>query len=253
MTNFIKSGDTITLTAPYAVLSGDGCLVGSLFGVASFDAPINTPVEVRTEGEFWLKKTSALAIGAGDVLYWDDSAKELNKTSTGVPVAVAVVAADNPSATVHCRLSSGYNAPLDGTILRYAVVEISNAQIKALRAAPVTLVAAPGATKVIEFVSAVLALDYGANVLTESADNMAIRYTDGSGVIVSQAIEATGFIDATADTITNALPKIDVIAANSASVNKPLVLHNTGDGEYGGNAGADTVMSVKIAYRVHTV
>ena len=253
MTNFIKSGDTITLAAPYAVLSGDGCLVGSLFGVASFDAPINTSVELLTEGEFWLKKTSTLAIGAGDVLYWDDTAKELNKTSTGVPVAIAVVAADNPSATVHCRLSSGYNAPLDGSILRYAVVALTNAQIKALRAAPVTLVPAPGATKVLEFVSAVLALDYGANVLTESADNMAIRYTDGSGVIASQTIEATGFIDATADTITTALPKIDVIAANSASVNKPLVLHNTGDGEYGGNAGADTVMSVKIAYRVHTV
>ena len=253
MTNFIKSGDTITLAAPYAVLSGDGCLVGSLFGVASFDAVLNASVELLTEGEFRLKKTSALAIGAGDVLYWDDSAKELNKTSTGVPVAVAVVAADNPSATVHCRLSSGYNAPLDASILKYAVVAVTNAQIKAMRAAPVTLVAAPGANKVLQFVSAVLALTYGSNVLTESAANMAIRYTDGSGVIVSQAIEATGFIDATANTITNALPKIDVIAANSASVNKALVLHNTGAGEYGGNAGADTVMSVKIAYRVHTV
>ena len=256
MTNFIKSGVTITLAAPYAVLSGDGCLVGSLFGVASFDALIDASVELLTEGEFWLKKTSALAIGAGDVLYWDDSAKELNKTSTGIPVAVAVVAADNPSATVHCRLSSGYNAPLDSSILKYAVVALTNAQIKALRAAPVTLVAAPGATKVLEFVSAVLALDYGTNVLTAGTApsyTMAIRYTDGSGVIVSQAIESTGFISAAADTITNALPKIDAIAANSASVNKALVLHNTGTGEYGGNAAADTVMSVKIAYRVHTI
>jgi predicted RecA/RadA family phage recombinase len=252
MTNFIKSGDTITLAAPYAVLSGDGCLVGSLFGVASFDAVLNASVALMTEGEFWLKKTSALAIGAGDVLYWDDSAKELNKTSTGIPVAVAVEAAGNPSATVHCRLSSGYNAPLDGSILKYAVVALTNAQIKALRAAPVTLVAAPGATKVLEFVSAVLVLTYGTNVLSESAANMAIRYTDGSGAIVSQAIEATGFIDQAANIITNALPKIDAIVVNTGSVNKALVLHNTGAGEYGGNAAADTVMSVKIAYRVHT-
>ncbi len=252
MTNFIKSGDTITLAAPYAVLSGDGCLVGSLFGVASFDALIDASVELMTEGEFWLKKTSALAIGAGDVLYWDDSAKELNKTSTGTPVAVAVEAAGNPSPTVHCHLSSGYNAPLDASILKYAVVALTNAQIKAMRAAPVTLVAAPGATKVLEFVSAVLVLTYGSSVLTETAANMAIRYMDGIGVIVSQAIEATGFIDAAANTITNALPKIDAIAASSASVNKALLLHNTGAGEYAGNVGADTVMSVKIAYRVHT-
>lgn len=69
---------------------------------------------------------------------------------------------------------------------------------------------------------------------------------------MSQAIEAGGFIDATADTMTNALPKIDAAAAKTACENKALVLHNTGDGEYGGNAGADTTMRVKIAYRVHT-
>lgn len=141
--------------------------------------------------------------------------------------------------------AGGYGA------LRYAEVAITNAEIKALRATPKTLVAAPGAGKMLEFVGAISLLDYGSNALTESADNLAVRYTDGSGTIVSQAIEATGFIDATADTATNVLPKIDAIAAKSACENKALVLHNTGDGEYGGNAGADTVMRVKVAYRVH--
>lgn len=133
-----------------------------------------------------------------------------------------------------------------------ARVSLTNAEIKALRATPKTLVAAPGAGYKLEFVSADLYLDYGTNVLTESADNLAIRYTDGSGVIVSQAIEATGFIDQTADTATNALPKIDGIAAKSGCENKALVLHNTGDGEYGGNAAADTLMRVLVTYRVHT-
>jgi hypothetical protein len=87
-------------------------------------------------------------------------------------------------------------------------------------------------------------------VLTESADNLAVKYTDGSGVQVSQDIEATGFIDAAADTATCAQPKIDAIAAKAGCENKALVLHNTGDGEYGGNAGADTVLRVKVNYRV---
>lgn len=143
------------------------------------------------------------------------------------------------------------SADLDPTVLKYATINLTNANIKALRATPITLVAAQGASKVLEFVSAVLRLDYGANVLTESADNMAVRYDNGAGAIVSQAIEATGFIDAAADTITNALPKIDAIVAQASGANKALVLHNTGDGEYGGNAGADTVMVVKVAYRVH--
>jgi hypothetical protein len=78
---------------------------------------------------------------------------------------------------------------------------------------------------------------------------MAIRFTNGSGAIVSQAIEATGFIDQAADTITNALPKVDAIASAAASVAQALVLHNTGDGEYGAG---NSPMTVKITYRVHT-
>jgi len=141
---------------------------------------------------------------------------------------------------------------LDTSLLQYAAVSITNAQIKALRASPKTLVAAPGAGKVLQFISAVIFHDYGSNALTETTDNMAVRFTDGSGVIVSQAIEATGFVDQTADTMTNVLPKIDAIAAKTGCENQALVLHNTGDGEYGGNAAADTVWRVKIVYRVHT-
>src|SRR5689334_6754948 len=65
---------------------------------------------------------------------------------------------------------------LDG-FTRYAEVAISNAEIKALRASPKTLVAAPGAGKYLEFVSMTLFHDYGSNVLTESTDNMAVKYT----------------------------------------------------------------------------
>ena len=144
MINYIKSGDVITVAAPYALSSGDGCLVGSLFGVASTDALLAADVEIVTEGEFEIKKTSALAISAGDVLYWDDSAQVLNKTTSGVPVAVATLAAANPSAVARCRLTSGYTAPIDSSILRYASVDLTNAQIKALRATPKTLVAGAG-------------------------------------------------------------------------------------------------------------
>jgi len=137
-------------------------------------------------------------------------------------------------------------------LLRYEYGTITNAEIKALRAAPKTLVAAPDGGKVLEFISLQLFLDYGSNALTESADNMAVRFNDGSGTIVSQTIEATGFIDATADTMTNALPKIDAISAKTACDGKALVLHNTGDGEYAGNAGADTVIRYRVCYRVHS-
>jgi predicted RecA/RadA family phage recombinase len=252
MKNAIRSGNVVPVTAPYALSGGDGCLVGSLFGVAGFTAAINTEVELDTVGEFQLKKTSALQIDVGDVLYWDDTNKELNKTTTGVPVAIATVAAANPSATVQCRLMGGY-IPVAASVLRNAVVQVSNAEIKALRATPKELVAAPGANKFLEFVSAVLVNNGGTNAITESDDNLAVKYNNGSGAAASQAIEATGFIDQTAKTITNAVPKIDAIVSAANGANKALVLHNTGDGEYAGNAAADVTLTVNIQYRVHSV
>ena len=42
MKNYVQPGNTITLTAPYAVTSGDGLLVGSIFGIASGAAALGT-------------------------------------------------------------------------------------------------------------------------------------------------------------------------------------------------------------------
>jgi hypothetical protein len=136
--------------------------------------------------------------------------------------------------------------------LRWADVALTNADIKALRATPKTLVPAPGAGKVIEFLSAVLMLKAGTNVLTESTANLAIRYKDGAGVQVSQSIETTGFIDQAADQITYGVQKLDPITARTACENQPLVLHNLGAAELAGNAANDATMKVKVGYRVHT-
>ena len=252
MKNFIQSGSPVAVTAPYALTSGAGCLVGSLFGVAVAAADSGAAAQIATEGVFSIKKTSALEISAGDVLYWDDSAKELNKTSTGVPVAVAVEGAANPSAAVVARLIAGYSGPVAESTLRYTTVNLTNANVKNLRATPITLVAAPGAGKYVEFISAQLQLDAGANVLSETADNLAVKYTNGSGAAISETIETTGWIDQAADTFTNAIAKKDAIVAASASVNQAVVLHNTGDGEFGGNAANDALVKVHVVYRVHT-
>lgn len=159
-------------------------------------------------------------------------------SASDLSVTLIVTAA---GATVTTSL---YNAGLEG----YAEVTISSAEILALRATPKTLVAAPGTGLFLEFLSAQLILDYNSVAYTESTDNMAVRYTNGSGVIVSQAIEATGFIDQTADTITNALPKVDAIVTVAGAANQALVLHNTGDGEY---AAGNSTLTAKISYKVH--
>lgn len=140
-----------------------------------------------------------------------------------------------------------------GAEFKFADVLVANAEIKALRATPKTLVPAPGAGKVLEFVSAVLQLKAGANVLTEATANLAIKYKDGTGVQVSQTIETTGFIDQAADQVTYGLVKLDPITARAGCENQPLVLHNLGAGELAGNAANDALLRVKVLYRVHTM
>lgn len=133
--------------------------------------------------------------------------------------------------------------------LRVATGVITNAQMLALRAAPKTLVAAPGAGFCLIFEGGYLTFDYTA-AYTESADNMAVRFTDGSGQIVSGTIEATGFVDATADAIQPIVPLSPTTAPSV--INAALVLHNTGDGEYGGGNAANAV-NFTVYYRIVAV
>lgn len=107
MKNAIQSGVVLTLVAPYAVASGAGCQVGAgLFGVATGPVSNGAAGEFVTSGVFELAKTSALAIAVGDVVYWDNTAKVVNKTDTNLRVGVAVSAAANPSATVQVKLGA---------------------------------------------------------------------------------------------------------------------------------------------------
>lgn len=139
----------------------------------------------------------------------------------------------------------GYTNPV-----RSAIVDLTSANVKALRATPITLVAAPAAGYFLEFIRADLYLDYSTNVFTESDDNLAVKYTNGSGVAVSQTIETTGFIDQSVDTYTCGLPKIDAIVVPAGIAAQALVLHNTGDGEIAGNASNLSALQVRTQYKL---
>jgi predicted RecA/RadA family phage recombinase len=75
MKNYVQEGDVLTLTAPYAVASGAGLQVGSIFGVATFAAANGASVEAATEGVFDLAKTGSQAWTQGAPIYWDNAGK----------------------------------------------------------------------------------------------------------------------------------------------------------------------------------
>lgn len=114
MKNFLSPGHAVTVPAPAAVKSGDGVLVGSLFGVANADADNGDNVVLSTSGVFILPKKSAQAWTVGAPIYWDDENGEATTAADdgGTPTATAfvqighaVATASNPSATGTVRLS----------------------------------------------------------------------------------------------------------------------------------------------------
>jgi len=106
MKNFIQCGDTVTLVAPYDVLSGAGALVGTLFGIASADYLSGAEGEFVAEGVFTLPAVTANTAAQGAVAYWDNSAKKITTTATSnTLVGCFMVAKTNGQTTATVRLN----------------------------------------------------------------------------------------------------------------------------------------------------
>jgi predicted RecA/RadA family phage recombinase len=100
MDNYVQSGKTLTLVAPYDVASGAGFLVGAIFAIAVRAALEAAPVEGTREGVYTLPKTSAQAWTQGQKVYWDNTNKRCDSDSTvGMLIGVATDAAADPSST----------------------------------------------------------------------------------------------------------------------------------------------------------
>lgn len=82
MKNYVQPGDTLTLAAPYALTSGQGALVGTLFGVATADAANGADVELQLVGVFDLAKAASQAWTVGALIYWDNTNKVCTTVST---------------------------------------------------------------------------------------------------------------------------------------------------------------------------
>ncbi len=106
MKTFIQNGDVITVTAPAGgIASGDGVIVGSLFGIAAFTVAEGEAVEIATQGVYVLPKEPTAVIAVGAQVAWDASAKQIDLPDTGLyPVGIATEAAGNGVTTVRVRL-----------------------------------------------------------------------------------------------------------------------------------------------------
>lgn len=105
--NYHQRGDVVTVTAPADVSSGDGVLVGALFGIAQFDAKSGEDVEISCVGVYTLPKTSAQAWAQGAKIYWDGTkCTTADGSGSNTLVGRALKVAANPSPAGVIRLQS---------------------------------------------------------------------------------------------------------------------------------------------------
>lgn len=107
MKNFVQPGNVIPVIAPYAVSSGQGVLVGTLFGVAAFDAANGAPVEIAREGVFDVIAVTADTAGQGAKIYWDNTARKLTTTATNNTLVGALTSAKGGADTTARVLLDG--------------------------------------------------------------------------------------------------------------------------------------------------
>jgi predicted RecA/RadA family phage recombinase len=111
MKNYVQKGETLTLTAPYAVSSGGGALVGSAFGVAANDYANGEDGEFQVAGVFDLTRETGASTGwsQGALIYWDNTSKRITKTPTSNKlIGVAVRTAADGDATGRVRLNGAF-------------------------------------------------------------------------------------------------------------------------------------------------
>ncbi len=157
---------------------------------------------------------------------------------------------DSANGNLYWQLDTGYWAQFAASanlVEHTASVTLTNAQIKALLATPITLVAAQGEDTIVVVTAATFILYAGTEVLTEAGDNIAIGYADGTTELLS--LETTSFIDNSVNALAEVKANDQALLVSEGN-NIAVVIYNNGAAEFAGNDTADATMKVIVKYKI---
>jgi len=115
MKNFLSQGNTLTFTAAAAYSSGDGVLLGSIFGVAAGDIANGDDGVLNLVGTYQLVKTASQAWTVGAAIYWDDGNSECTTVAEDnvlIGAAVAAVGSGAEETLGNVRLNGTFGVPI---------------------------------------------------------------------------------------------------------------------------------------------
>jgi predicted RecA/RadA family phage recombinase len=91
MRNFVQPANVLGIVAPKDVVSGEGVVIGAIFGIATTTQKSGTVTEFLVEGAVELAKDGG-ALAAGDVAKFDPAAQKVGAAGT-VTIGYVYVAA----------------------------------------------------------------------------------------------------------------------------------------------------------------
>lgn len=148
------------------------------------------------------------------------------------------------------------NQATSSTIVQGAVqavtMRLTSAQIKKLRTMPITLIPAQGPDTVINVLSCVIKMKYGANSSFNviAGQTLRLAYNDPSGsIIIRTAFSSTG-LAAQSHQIARTTPADETGEPYINVVNAPVVLFNSSPTEIKNNADNDNEIIVALTYQV---
>jgi predicted RecA/RadA family phage recombinase len=111
-TNIKSKGSVLNLTMPYVRTSGQGVLVGGLFGVCLTDTASGAVGSVETHCVATLPKLTGTAWTQGARVFWDDTLKQVDTTNTSdFCIGYAAAAAASGDATGDVYVTPGRPIP----------------------------------------------------------------------------------------------------------------------------------------------
>lgn len=198
-------------------------------------------VAVYYNGTQWIVVAwSTLALGGGGLgSALASVANGLGASLVGVEDAGLYYTAANVEAVL---------AELGATREYEATVTITAAQLRTLNATPITVIAAPGAGKYIDVICCHWFLDYGGVQMDAAAagDTLVLKYTNGSGTAITDAVAGDTIGGATADYHTSVIRVPELIPVTNA-----LVCAHINTGEWYAAAGTSELKAL-VRYRIIT-
>lgn len=104
MKNYVSEGKVIEATAGADYSSGDGVVIGELFGIATSDVKSGKTGVFLLTGIVAVAKTAADTFTAGCKCYWDASTKKVTTTASTNKLAGYYLGADGDNAVIRLPL-----------------------------------------------------------------------------------------------------------------------------------------------------